>query len=147
MRSIGWKAMAAVLGVIVAPAVGSAQPSNFGTVALRPGFTPDPHAASGTSGGQANANNVNSSCRGWIASNPDHVFQAQGNFNFLRIFAVSNGDTTLLIQTPNGQVRCNDDTFGTNPSVEGNFGPGTYRVWVGSYQQGQNSPTNSTSPN
>ena len=141
MRSIGWKALT-VLGALTlgAPAVALAQPSNFGTVALRPGFTPDPHSANGTSGGQANATNVNSSCRGWIASNPDHVLQAQGHFNFLRIFAVSNGDTTLLIQTPNGQVRCNDDTFGTNPSVEGNFGPGTYRIWVGSYQQGQNSP-------
>jgi hypothetical protein len=134
---------ALVVGVVVVVgiagvSVASAQRSNFGTITLTSGFTPDPHVAAGTSGGQANASNVNSQCRGWISSTPDHILVLRGNFAFLRIFAESEGDTTLVIQTPNGQVRCNDDTYGRNPAVEGEFPAGTYRVWLGSYAQGEN---------
>jgi len=116
----------------------AAQSGNYDAVALRTGFTPDPHVVSGVSGGSANASNTNASCRGWIASNPDHVFTANSDFSFLRIFAQSSGDTTLVIQTPNGQMRCNDDTYGHNPMVEGRFPRGTYRIWIGSYSQGEN---------
>lgn len=116
-----------------------AQVSNFGTVNLTPGFMPDPHAEAGTSGGQSEAQRLNAACRGFIASNPDHIFNAQGRFNFLRVFAVSSGDTTLVIQTPDGQLRCNDDTYGRNPSLEGAWPAGTYRIWVGSYSRGTQS--------
>jgi hypothetical protein len=127
----------ATLG-LAAVSVASAQRSNFGTITLTPGFTPDPHVAAGTSGGEANASTVNSQCRGWISSTPDHILVLRSDFNFLRIFAEAEGDTTLVIQTPNGQVRCNDDTYGRNPSVEGTFTAGTYRVWLGSYAEGEN---------
>ena len=117
----------------------SAQNSNFGTITLRPGFTPDPHVANGTSGGASNANSINSSCTGWISGTPDHILRTRGNFNFLRIFAESSDDTTIVVQTPQGRVLCDDDTYGLNPSVEGNFPAGTYRIWIGSYTQGENS--------
>lgn len=134
-----WMLVAVFAAVsVVAPSDSLAQQSNFGTVALRPGFTPDPHVVAGTSGGQTEARRINPSCRGWVSSNPDHIFQANGAFNFMRIFATSDQDTTLVVQTPDGQIRCNDDTYGRNPMVEGFFGPGTYRIWIGSYRQGVN---------
>ena len=118
------------------PAAGAGQ-SNFGTVALRPGFTPDPHVVRGTSGGAIQASNLNAQCRGWISQTPDHLFNAQGPFNNLR-FVVNAGseDTTLVVQKPDGTYLCNDDTDGFHPVVAGAFPPGMYKVWVGSYQRG-----------
>ena len=112
--------------------------SNFGTVTLTPGFTPDPHVASGVSGGQIDARQVGNNCRGWISQTPDHIFQATRAFNGLRIMARSNSDTTLVIADAQNRAWCNDDAEGRNPVIQGNFAAGTYRVWVGSYQQGEN---------
>ncbi|HJL49370.1 MAG TPA: hypothetical protein RMG45_26165, partial [Polyangiaceae bacterium LLY-WYZ-15_(1-7)] len=47
-------------------------------------------------------------------------------------------DTTLVVRKPDGTFVCDDDSEGMNPMVTGSFPPGQYRVWVGSYQQGQN---------
>ena len=114
--------------------------SNFGTVSLRHGFQPDPHLARGTSGGQVNAANLDGSCAGWIASQPDHIFVAESAFPDLRIM-VNGGtqDTTLVIRKPDQSYLCNDDgpSEGTNPVISGTFAPGTYQVWIGSYTQGE----------
>ncbi len=113
--------------------------SNFGTITLEAGFTPDPHKVQGTSGGATDAATVNPSCNGYIADTPDHLFVAQGAFSGLRIMAKSEGDITLVIQKPDNTYLCNDDSDGTNPLVAGEFPAGTYKVWVGSYEQGTNS--------
>ncbi|HJK95477.1 MAG TPA: hypothetical protein RMH85_00460 [Polyangiaceae bacterium LLY-WYZ-15_(1-7)] len=120
-------------------AAAAAGTSNFGTVTLTPGFTPDPHTATGTSGGATNAATLNPSCAGWVASTPDHLFVASGAFSNLRIMAKSDGDVTLVVQKPDGSYACNDDFEGMNPLVSGSFPAGTYKVWIGSYQQGTNS--------
>lgn len=118
-----------------APAGGS----NFGTVTLATGFTPDPHTATGTSGGAVNAQNLNQACRGWVASQPDHLLVASTAFSNLRILVNGGaGDTTLVVQKPDGSYVCNDDAEGRNPIVTSSFTPGTYKIWVGSYEQGQN---------
>ncbi len=118
-----------------APAGGS----NFGTVTLATNFTPDPHTARGTSGGAVNAQNLNQACRGWVASQPDHLFVATTAFSNLRILVNGGaGDTTLVVQKPDGSYVCNDDAEGRNPIVSSSFTPGTYKIWVGSYEQGQN---------
>lgn len=122
---------------IAAPNAGGA--SNFGTVTLTPGFTPDPHVARGTSGGAVEARTLNQTCRGWVSSTPDHIFVAGGNFTSLRILAASAEDVTLVVQRPDGQYMCNDDAEGRNPIVTGLFPPGAYKVWIGSYTQGRNS--------
>jgi len=116
--------------------------SNFGTVQLNPGFVPDPHVVRGVSGGAVSASSVSGNCRGWIAQTPDHIFHATGHFSSLRIFARSQADTTLVVIGPNGQAWCNDDASGRDPMVSGVFPAGTYRVWVGSYTQGQNATYN-----
>ena len=118
------------------PAPAQAGASNFGTISLAPGFVPDPHVASGTSGGSVAASSMNATCAGWVSSTPDHLFVSTGSFASLRILASATEDVTLVIQRPDGTYTCNDDTEGTNPIVSGAFPAGTYKIWVGSYAQG-----------
>lgn len=114
--------------------------SNFGTVSLAPGFMPDPSKATGTSGGSIDASTLDQNCNGWVAGTPDHLFVAQGDFSNLRVMVQSESDTTLVIQRPDGSYVCNDDGENLDPIVASNFAAGTYKVWVGSYMQGENSP-------
>lgn len=125
---------------------GAALDSNFGTISLSTGFMPDPKVAQGRSGGARDAATISPGCAGWIdAAKPDHIFIAQTPFgaNF-RILAHSTAqpsqDITLVIQKPDGTFMCNDDAAppATDPVLAGNsLLPGVYKIWVGSYQQGQ----------
>lgn len=130
---------------VVQPGAGGGE-SNFGTVSLRTGFMPDPKVAQGRSGGARDAQTLNSECRGWIDANkPDHIFVAETAFGMnFRILAHSTSqptkDITLVIQKPDGTFVCNDDAAppATDPIIANqNFMPGIYKVWVGSYQQGE----------
>jgi hypothetical protein len=131
------QAAAAAAGAGAAAAAGG---SNFGTVQLNAGFVPDPHTASGTSGGSIDAATWQAGCNGFVTTQPDHLFVAATAFANLRVMAHSTGDITLVVQKPDGTYLCNDDTDGTDPLVEGAFPAGTYKVWIGSYQAGTNSP-------
>jgi hypothetical protein len=126
----------------VAPSGGD---SNFGTIALAPGFLPDPHMAAGVSGGNIDASTLSPACRGHISSRPDHLFVAGGTFNLVR-FVINAGtnDTTLVIRKPDGTYLCDDDGAGsgTNPAVQAMLVPGTYQIYIGSYMGGQNFPYN-----
>jgi hypothetical protein len=117
-----------------------AQQSMFGGADLTSGFLPDPHVLQGQSGGNVEANRVNPDCRGYISPHPSHIVNLRGNFRWMRAFVESSGDTTIMIQTPQNTVICDDDTYGLNPAVEQAWGPGMYRIWVGSYQQGSAVP-------
>ena len=105
------------------------------------GFTPDPAAVSITSGGSVNVSYI-SSCRGYATQAPDVELQWSGGGSLLRfVFLASDSsvDTTLIINGPDGQWYCNDDTFGRNPAMD--FSPpqsGVYDIWIGSYASGQN---------
>jgi hypothetical protein len=50
----------------------------------------------------------------------------------------SGSDTTIVIQAPNGELRCGDDTGNKkDASVSGSdWEPGIYKVWVGSMASG-----------
>lgn len=115
-------------------------PPSYGSVNLSSGFTPDPYTVRLTSGGDRSAQNISSSCRGWIANAPDFsVSYAAGSTFDLTIAAVSNSDTTLVINDPSGTWYCDDDGGeGLNPLVTfGNPRSGRYDIWVGSYSQGE----------
>ena len=121
------------------PATPAVPQSNFGTISLTPNFEPDPHVVQGRSGGNQDAETINPACKGWISPQPDHAFVASANFTNLAIFAASSSDITLVVQQPDGGYRCNDDAdqgSDTNPLIRGAFPAGTYKVWVGSYEQG-----------
>ena len=109
----------------------------YGTSTLASGFTPDPTQVTVSSGGSVDvtAANVGADCRGFAAANPDHHIEWAGAGTLLRIFFVSDGDTTLLVRTPSGQFVCNDDfPGGLNPLVDiANPAAGGYDVWVGTF--------------
>lgn len=118
-----------------APAVPGAAPTAVagGTVTLAPGFLPDPQTSTGVAGGPVAANTMSPECRGHIPAQPSLVLNATGAFANLRILASSSADTTLVVQRADGTFLCNDDSDGLNPVVQGAFGPGQHRIWVGTW--------------
>lgn len=111
------------------------------TITLNRGFMPDPQRFQGTAGGPVSAQTVQQDCRGFIPAQPSFILQTPTGFNFLRIFADSASDTTLMVRGVN-QTWCNDDSFGgSNPSVDlQGVPPGRYDIYVGTYSSGQSYP-------
>lgn len=125
-------------------------PPQFGVLQVRDGFAPDPMVADGNGGGRVSLQSVHPSCRGYASEAPSHVIMARSGIRFLAIMVQAGYDSTLLVQTPDGQIYCNDDTDGRQPRVEISAGPGPIRVWVGSYSSSNGGPyrlglSNSTS--
>lgn len=115
----------------------SAAPT-YGDVRLDAGFTPDPHTVTLTPGGSIDARTVGDSCQGQVSSAPDvDLYYEPGAFP-LYIYVESDEDTTLVINTPDGEWLCDDDSgVGVNPGV-GFKAPaaGLYDIWVGTYGGG-----------
>lgn len=95
---------------------------------LSPGFQPDPRLGTGTSGGTENGGNC-----GEIDNTPDHLLTLTRDFDFLRISVEASGDITLLVEKPNGERVCSDDTQGILPEVSGKYPAGQYKIWVGDW--------------
>lgn len=78
-------------------------------------------------------------CLGYADRSPDHILTLEEDFTQLTIAVDSGGsDTTLLIQGPdNNTIRCSDNASRRNRDavVNGRFAKGTYRLWVGSFEQ------------
>jgi len=135
-------ALAAALACAVAlPAV--AQDYNaratYGELSLNAGFTPDPQVISVQAGGERNAQNLSSSCRGFVANAPDvRLHYSNGDYPLI-ISVASSSDTTLIVNAPDGSYYCDDDggENGLNPSVRFNRPmSGRYEIWVGTYSSG-----------
>jgi len=132
--------------LLVAPAAQAQDPSaksTFGDISLSSGFTPDPHSVSLTAGGSIDASTIGSPCRGSIARAPDFELTYSSGSLPLYIYAVSSSDTTLVVNGPDGQWYCDDDSNGgTNPQVTFNSPrSGTYDIWVGTFGGGTASAT------
>lgn len=81
------------------------------------------------------------SCRGFYAGTPEHVIRIRRDVDYLRLETSADGDPTLMLVAEDGAVYCDDDGGdGLNSRIEGSFPPGTYRVYVGSYQPGRSTP-------
>ncbi len=78
-------------------------------------------------------------CIGFIDSESDHEITLSQQFNFLRLAVKSPGDTVLLVKGPGG-TWCSDDSTDRNPLIEGQWLPGIYQIWVGSYVQNNSFP-------
>jgi hypothetical protein len=81
-------------------------------------------------------------CVGFANTNPDHIMRLEQDFSHLTVQINSSGnDTTLLIQGPdNGTIRCGGDIDRRNLDAQiqdESWTAGTYRIWVGSHNQGQ----------
>jgi hypothetical protein len=129
---------AAVLAVSASAAVAQNYNLNptYGTVALNGGFTPDPYVVNLQSGGNINASNLSSSCRGFIANAPDVRLNWRSGSLPLIISVASGADTTLVVNGPDGSWYCDDDggVNGLNPALRFNSPQsGQYDIWVGTY--------------
>jgi hypothetical protein len=106
-------------------------------IAINPqaGFPLDPFLVSLQGGGPVDASTVAEQCTGFVAEAPAVTVDYQGEAELLRAFFLSNGDATLVVQTPDGGFLCNDDTYPAllDPTVVITAPvQGVYSVWVGS---------------
>lgn len=111
-------------------------PANFGEGELQAGFLPDPQTLQLAAGGSVNVNDdIGGNCRGYASAAPDfQLTYTAGSFD-LYISAVSDTDTTLIVNDANGNWICDDDGGGfPNPGVLiENPSSGVYDIWVGTY--------------
>ncbi len=110
----------------------------FGSTKLLSGhFQPDPYTVQLEAGGDQDATALGGNCVGFIADAPDYrIFYTPGTAPL--IFSVlSAADTTLVINDPNGNWICDDDSAGNfNPLIQmDNPAGGQYDIWVGTYDQ------------
>jgi len=135
-------ALSAVAGAAMAQDT-SASPIS-GRVTLNAGFDPDPYRISVTPGGSIDAQSeVSSQCRGYISNAADfELTYRAGNWPLI-IEVQSSADTTLVINGPNGEWYCDDDSGdGSNPRIHfSNPQGGVYDIWVGTYGGGLASGT------
>lgn len=115
-----------------------ALPATYGEITLNASFTPDPYTVNVMAGGSINASSLGNGCRGFIADAPTFQLSYTAGTWPLHFSVLSSADTTLVINGPNGQWYCDDDTNGLNPVVTfpAPAPGGTYDVWVGTYGQG-----------
>lgn len=89
----------------------------------------------------ANSDRVGNLCAGFADTNPDHILTLQSDFPSLTITVDSGEDTTLLIQGPDdNSIYCGQDISRSDLDAQvtgDNWRAGTYRIWVGSHNQGQ----------
>ena len=142
------KLLIAAVAVSLATATGAAAQDTsaraaYGSVRLNSGFTPDPHSVSLTAGGSIDASRIGSPCRGSIANAPDYEVTYTAGSLPLYIYVNASSDTTLVVNGPDGQWYCDDDSNGgVNPQVTFNTPrSGTYDIWVGTFSGGTASAT------
>ena len=111
------------------------QPPTYGSISLNAGFPLDPFFVRVSPGGSIDARQtLGGNCRGLIAGPPDFQLDYRaGNIFPLHIFVQSGIDTTLIINDPSGNWRCDDDGMGgMNPIITyANPQSGFYNIWVG----------------
>lgn len=112
-------------------------PPAYGSYTLASGFTPDPFEVRVVAGGNNSASDWSGGqCAGFVADAPDVRLMFQGgSFPELYFSAHSDADTTLVINGPDGQWFCDDDSGNgaLNPLVRMAPISGQYDIWVGTY--------------
>lgn len=110
--------------------------ATFEEIILRSGFTPDPRTIDMVAGGNIQAGNIASQCAGYIARVPDVELTYRDNGNYPLVFTFnSSADTTLVINGPDGNWYCDDDSDGNlNPRVTFSSPQGgIYDIFVGTF--------------
>ncbi len=107
----------------------------FGAVKLDAGFAPAPHSVEVQAGGpiRTNLGGVNSH----VAKAPDFSLQYTAGQHPLTFFVKSVGDTTLLINLPDGSWVADDDSGGgLDPLIRiAKPASGRYDIYVGTFQK------------
>ena len=141
-RIIGAVALAVTLAL---PGVAAAQntglTANFGEIRLNAGFTPDPYRVNLTAGGSIDAytdTDLPAACVGDISNAPDYEVTYSAGSLPLVFRTRSSTDTTLIINGPDGEWYCDDDSWGDG-DAEVRFNKpssGTYDIWIGTFNGG-----------
>ncbi|MBW4432781.1 MAG: hypothetical protein KME28_13895 [Pelatocladus maniniholoensis HA4357-MV3] len=152
LRNLGIKVSFIIASIAIASVVKTVAfadetpPPIFGDVSISPKFFPDPFEVRGMSGGSLPGNQVvtkketsTGACTGFVDQKPDHQLELGKKFDYLKLQIDSPEDTTLIINGPGG-TWCNDDFDGKNPGIVGEWLPGTYKIWVGSYNRDEYFP-------
>ena len=118
----------------------------FGNVTIGNQFSPDPMKMRGMSGGSTPGKSIagrrdtpTGACTGFFDQKPDHTLHLNRKFDYLKLKVSSPGDTALIIKGPDG-IWCNDDFKGKNPEIVGEWLPGKYELWLGSFVKGEYFP-------
>src|SRR5215217_3086723 len=91
-------------------------PARYGSVTLSSGFTPDPYRVELTAGGSIDASALGSPCRGSVAREPDFEVTYTAGSLPLYFYVNASADTTLVVNGPDSQWYCDDDSNGgVNP--------------------------------
>ncbi len=121
-------------------------PPIFENVSIGKKFSPNPLTVRGISGGSVpgkkvadRAETANGPCVGFVDEQSDHTLVLKDFFNYLSLQVHSPNDTTIIVRGPGGSW-CNDDSEGKNPGIAGEWLAGTYKVWVGSFDQTKSYP-------
>ena len=131
------------LGIAFPPAIESGpaptpiEGGSGGGLRIEPGTGPG--TLEGRAGGTRQAREHGSECVGWVSSAPDHVLELTGAEE-LTLRVRSNGDTTLVALGPGDVVFCRDDDDGLDPVLRQLMQPGTWEVYVGSWER-EETPT------
>lgn len=118
--------------------------ANHNEITINQNTITEPLTIEGISGGAIAAEEITQTentatgyCDGYVSRQPNHFLELESFLEFLRLEVESQADTTILVKGPGG-VWCNDDAATANPMIEGQWQPGLYQVWVGSYQADSN---------
>jgi len=135
-------ALAAFATALIAPPVHAQDYTlapTFGVFSVQSGFMPDTNWISVLAGGDIRGeytdHDLGIRCAGYFADAPDfRVFFTPGSGAPLSFFVEARDDTVLLINTPDGQWHCNDDTSGVDPAITFEAPrEGQYDIWVGTF--------------
>lgn len=125
---------------LAAPAVAqnASLSANYGEISLSAGFTPDPYTVNIQAGGSVDGSRLPGSCTGYISEAPDFEVTYSAGSLPLVFRTVSGADTTLIINGPDGQWYCDDDSFGDGDAQVRFNRPqsGKYDIWVGKFGSG-----------
>jgi hypothetical protein len=106
---------------------------NFGSVTLKAGFKQDPFTKNLTAGGSIKTKLGGVTAH--VSKAPDFKLHYTAGSYPLRIYVESKGDTTLLVNLPDGTWVANDDGGpGRNPQITiAKPQSGRYDIWVGTF--------------
>ena len=126
----------AVALTVAASAAAAQNPGASGTagsISRSSGFTPDPITVSIYSGGGIDASQtLGGSCVGMVADAPDYEFTYDAGSLPLTFSVASDEDTSLVVNGPDGEWYCVDDSDGLDPVLRwARPMSGTYDIWVG----------------
>lgn len=117
----------------------SGEEARDGVHTLSAGFAPDPFQLPLRTRGALHVGpmRIGAGCRGYTDARPNVIIRFSGATSFLRFFARSQTDVTLIVHEPGGRFFCNDDAVpGRNHQPQVDLyqpRPGQYDVWIGTH--------------